>query len=258
MLKLRTVLLTLALASTSMAMMSIGCTAEVAPEGATDAAESLLLAEVKLSSGSRYEFISVGDGDMMILASHPSIEVASAALRRERGESIAAFYERLTGAAAPLSLVDAERTARALGAELAEPEIEVFDGMNAASPGEGLAGSEDVGVARSALTWSEFDNQYCSNWGDYLFCFPSTGNAWCESRGLTMEGAVHAKGGGVTVRLRYKTITGWHTYEQRYVAKGEVVTMANAYFLARRLRRFEVLNNDVDKDLLYFMCTGTN
>lgn len=240
---------------------SFGCATQTTEEVVAEA-EALTLAEVELESGSVYEFFSLGEGDLAVLTRHPSIAIAREAPSRASDERLVDFYTRLTGQDAPTALAVAEARAIELGAELASADLDLegdVAGLDGAAPTDAVTRVDgDVGSASQALTWSEFEDTYCRSGADYLFCFPSTGNAWCEKRGLTMEGAVHAKGGGVTIRLRYKTITGWHTYKQLWVPKGEVNSIANAYFLARRWRRFEVLNNDVDQDYLYFSCRGTN
>lgn len=256
--KLRGISLPLAAA---LSVSAAGCVASLdgddADEVTSDGA-ALTLAEVRSPDGSHYEFIELEEGEIVIVTRHPSVEVAAAAVLRESAESVATFYERLTGEPAPAALVDAELRAQALGAELAafaDPLAELH-ALEEPQPTSSFSGHAEVASTSSALTYNQFSNTYCAPNQDFLYCFPSIGNAWCEARGLTMEGVVYAKGGGVTVRMRYKTISGWHTHRHEFVPQGQLVQMANAYFLARRWRRFEVLNNH-QQHQLYFSCKGT-
>ena len=131
-------------------------------------------------------------------------------MSRESDERLVDFYARLTGQDAPAALAEAEARAIALGAELAPADLDLegdVEGLDGAAPTDAVTRVEgDVGSASQALTWSEFEDTYCRSGADYLFCFPSTGNAWCEKRGLTMEGAVHAKGGGEKIAAMIQDI----------------------------------------------------
>jgi hypothetical protein len=242
-----------AVVAEALALFALGCSGQgtsseeqSTPGAETTAASSTkLLAELKASDGTEYSFLQTATGDLAlgIRADH-AVDLSDAL---SRTPSLSALYEKLSGRAAPESLVLADRQLAAKGVKTAvgsQPSIEgtasPFDkGVRAAPP----PASDGVGRSSQILSSSEFQNQFCPSGWDFLYCWPDTGgNPYVQRNSWYLEGAMSATNCYTRFRYRYYDSGNWYTLVDRIANPGSYWYYYQ--YGSTRSRRFEVLSND--------------
>ncbi|HEY8147258.1 MAG TPA: hypothetical protein VIG06_31480 [Kofleriaceae bacterium] len=150
------------------------------------------------------------------------------------------IYQRLTGKPAPRPLIDAQARADARTDE--EDEAEDTSGLENEAGGE----ARRTGSLTQAVSATDFQDDYCYDNGEYLYCWPSFyGSPYVQRKTWCMHTYVAAVNDTIDFRMRYKkySTSSWSTLISGQALPGQVHHVYTAYWGYRRWRRWEVLDN---------------
>ena len=231
----------------------VGCATPVGEEATELAAPTTPteVARVTTSDGAIWRFLEAEPGELFLWATLSNGDgnfPSSVELDRL---SQVELYRRLTSAAVPRRLLDAQARADALVDE--EPTPDDSGLINEAG------GLQKEATPTPQISASDYQSNYCWNLFDYHYCWPSFhGSPFVQRKTYSGYGHVAAVNNTITFRFRYKKhwYSSWNTLVSAQALPGQVHYVHQSYFGYRRWRRWEVLDNGAN--LVRYSLSGSD
>jgi hypothetical protein len=191
------------------------------------------VARVTAADGTVWRFLEADPGSLFVWATARNSQGRLDDPDPEHQLTSVQLYQRLTTAPVPQALIAAQARAHAVADETGPDQSGL---KNEAS---------DPGRPTAQVSADYFEDHYCPNNWDFLYCWPSFyGSPYVQRKGYYMEGYVSAVSNTIDFRFRYKkhSYSGWTTLVSAQAFAGEVHTV-HQYHWYRRWRRWEVLDN---------------
>jgi hypothetical protein len=160
-------------------------------------------------------------------------------LREDTDLSYVEMYQKLTGKPAPRALIEAQARA---DARTDEEDAEDTSGLKNEAGGD----ARSDGRLTQAISATDFQDDYCYDLGEYLYCWPSFyGSPYVQRKTWCMHTYVAAVNDTIDFRMRYKkySTSSWSTLISGQALPGQVHHVYTSYWGYRRWRRWEVLDN---------------
>lgn len=194
------------------------------------------VAHVVTADGTIWRFIEGDLGDLFVWSTEKLPDGARPVVDHSLDELRPIdLYRRLTSAAPPRALVDAQARADA-------PEA---DPPGSAGPDDDESSGDPNGIT-PRISASSFEDNYCYEVWDYHRCWPAThGNPYVQYRGYHIIG--HMAAVSVVTHARYRSrrfkSSSWGNYLTIDANPGEVHRVRGNNVSKRYTRRFEILDN---------------